>query len=322
VTDTDPLAVVAGSASGALGASVARTLGSSPVPLATARFPDGELDVALGAPVRGRRLYVIQSLRPPMGEHLLELALIADAAWRGGAAAVTAIIPYLGYARQDRRSSEGAPVGAAAVARLLGSCRLDRVVAVDLHSPPIEGYFACPVENVSAEPLLAEAARALAAGSDVPGVVVAPDLGAAKLARRYARRLGLPLAVVHKARIDARAVAAEQLVGDVRDRRALIVDDLISTGRTIAAAASAAIAAGARPEVVVAATHGVLVPGWDAVLGALEVEALFVTDSLEHGEGGGAGRAALTRLPLAPLLSEVIRRLDEGRPLSDLLART
>ena len=281
------------------------------------RMPDGELQVRIASSVRGRRVYVVQTLGRPVGERLLELGLLADAARRAGAFSVTAVVPYLGYARQDRRGGEGEPLGGALVARLLSACAIDRVVTVDLHTAALEGFFGVPVEHLTAEPLLARTLEPLV-GTD--SVVVSPDLGAVKLARRYAQRLELPLAVVHKTRSGPSEVAAERLVGEVRGLRPVIVDDMISTGGTIAAARGAVLAAGARPDILVAATHGVFAPGWRSVLGHPDIHHILVTDSLESPDETDDPR--LGRVPLAPLLADAIRLLHADAPLADLLART
>ena len=280
-------------------------------------LPDGEMRLSLGDSVRGRAAYLVQSLCSPVGERLLELGLLADAARRAGAATITAVVPYLGYSRQERRSAEGQPLAAAVVAGMLSSCAIDRLVAVDLHAPSLEGFFGFPVEHLTAEPVLAAAIRPLI-GRD--GVVVAPDMGAVKLARRYAQRLDLPLAVVHKIRTSPSAVAVERLVGDVRGRRPVIVDDMISTGATIAAAREALLDAGAVPEIILAATHGVLAAGWQRNLAHPSIRHLLLTTSLEPPEDPEDER--IQRVSLSPLLAEAIRRLHEGAPLHDLLAQT
>jgi ribose-phosphate pyrophosphokinase len=280
------------------------------------RLPDSEVLVALAKPMRGRRGYVVQSLGAPVGERMLELALIADAAKRAGAEELVAIIPYLGYARHDRRKREDEALGAAVVARLVSSCGFSRVVTLDLHAPAVEGFFTCPLDNLSAEPMLAEALRSFAN----EGVIVAPDLGAAKLARRYAARLGLPLAVVHKSRIGPSQVLAHEIVGEVRGLRPIIVDDMISTGATIVAALDAVVAAGAIPEVIVAATHGVFAPGSEALLASRPIQRLLVTDST--GPGAPSRIVGCERLSLAPLIADAVTRLSEQRSLSGLLAES
>ena len=173
------------------------------------------------------------------------------------------------------------------------------------------------MEHLTAEPVLAAAIRPLV-GRD--GVIVAPDLGAAKLARRYAQRLDLPMAVVHKIRTSPTEVAAERLVGEVRGRRPVIVDDMISTGATIAAAREAVLLAGALPEIIVAATHGVCAPGWQRALAHPAIRHLLMTNTLELTEELDDER--IRRVSVVPVLAEAIRRLHEDAPLGDLLAQT
>ena len=199
------------------------------------RFPDGECHVRVLESVRGQDVYFVVSTGPPVEANLVELLLLSDACRRAGAARLTAVIPYFGYARQDRRASGRESVGARLIADLLEAGGLDRVVTIDLHSPALEGFFSLPIEHLTAVPLLAEALGHSGVGAN--GVVVAPDLGAARLADRYAKLLELPVAIVHKTRISGREVAVHGVSGDVEGRQPLIVDDMISTGGTIEAAA-------------------------------------------------------------------------------------
>jgi ribose-phosphate pyrophosphokinase len=311
-----PPAILLGNCPPELATGLAARLATKPSRVQAERFPDGELRIALESTVRGQRVFLVHSLGAPTGEHLLELALTADAANRAGALEVIAIIPYLGYARQDRRPHEGEPLGAAVVANLLAGCRIQRVVTVDIHTAPVEGFFSCPVENLSAEPLLAHALRPHVENA----VVVSPDLGAVKLARRYAVRLGLPLAVVHKTRIGPRDVTANQVTGDVRGRRPIIVDDMISTGATIVAALDAVVAAGATGDAVVAATHGVFAPGAAGLLASKQIRKIIVTDSVEPFAAHEDVRAE--RVSLAELIADAISCLVEQRSLEALLAVT
>lgn len=298
-----------------LSVAIGKALAMETTPLLLERFPDGELHVAVSSSVRGRPIALLQSLGPPIGDSMMTMALAADAIHRAGATSLAGIVPYLAYARQDRRHAEGESLGAAVIAALFAACRFDRLVMVDVHTPAIEGFFACPVEHLTAEPLLAQAIAPLA-GAD--GVVVAPDLGAAKLARRHARRLGLPLAIVHKTRLNPREVSTGEVVGDVRNRRPIVVDDMISTGTTVAAAVDALLDRGALPDVVVAATHGVFAPGWQAALASDAIRHVVVTDSVP-GVAADAVDARVQRVSLAPLLAEAIRALDLGLPLGALL---
>jgi ribose-phosphate pyrophosphokinase len=310
-------AIVIGSGCPALGATLRSARGVFVVETAAIeRFPDGESHVSIRQVARTRRVYLLQSLGAPVGDRLLELGLLADAAHRAGADELVAVVPYLGYARHDRRTKEGEPLGAAVMGRLLSACRFDRVVTVDLHGASLEGFFSCPVENLTAESLLTDALRPFA--SD--GVVVAPDLGAAKLAHRYARRLDLPVAIVHKARLGAREVVAHEVVGEVRGRRPIVVDDMISTGHTVAAALGAVIGRGAVPDAIVAATHGVFAPGVEQVLAQNPIRALFVTDSTEPI--ASVANIRVERVSLAPTVLDVLGRLQEGRSIQEFLAQS
>jgi ribose-phosphate pyrophosphokinase len=308
------LSIVAGSASSALAEAVAGALRVGLVKRTVERFPDAELHVELEEGVRGRDLYLLQSTSPPAEAALLELLLLADACRRSGAERLTAVIPYFGYARQDRRAHGREAVGARVAADLVQSGGFARVVCLDLHAPALEGFFAVPVEHLTAVPLLAGVLRGTFADD---GIVVAPDLGAAKLADRYASLLDLPVAIVHKVRLSGAEVAVRQVTGDVRGRRPIFVDDMITTGGTIDAAARALLAAGCRPEMAVAATHGVLVGPAAARLDALPIQRVVVTDSV----AGAARRPrGFETTSVAGLLAEAIARLHRGGSLLGLAA--
>lgn len=304
--------VLAGSRSAALGAAVAAPLGVALGDVAVARFPDGELHVEVGEPVRGRCVYVVQSTGAPVGEALLELLLVADACRRAGASRVVALVPYLGYARQDRRRRDGEALGIRVVADVLAAGGFERAVTIDLHAPATEGCFSVPLDHVSAIPQLAEAVRRAASG---PCVVVAPDAGAARMAEQYAHILGAPTALVQKYRRGAEDVEVAHVVGDVAGRRPILVDDIVSTGGTIEAALRAVLARGARPGAIVVATHLVPAAPGAARLAGLPIERVIATDSLP----APAAPLALERVSVGPLLAEVIARMEQGEGLGDLL---
>jgi ribose-phosphate pyrophosphokinase len=306
--------VVPGSAHPALAAELARELECEVAPCRLERFPDGEPDVEIEATLRGQPVFVVQPLGPPVGDHLLELLLLADACRRAGSGSITAVVPYVGLARQDRVTKEGRPLGAKVLADALGLGGFSQVIAVDLHSPVVASCFEAPVAHLTAVPVLAAALRARVREESI---MVAPDLGAVRLAEAYARSLRLPLAVVSKARVSPLEVAVRSVVGDVRGKRPIVVDDMISTGSTVEAAVAAALAQGARPEVVVAATHGVFGEALGARLDRPEVLRVVVTDSLK---GAAGSPARLEVVPLAPLLAEAVRRILGGRGLDELLA--
>jgi ribose-phosphate pyrophosphokinase len=302
------LHLLAGTANVPLAEAVARGLGVRPGTCVLEHFPDGEMQVRVPEDVRGGDVYVLQPTGPPVGEHLLELLLLADACRRAGAERTTAVVPYLGYARQDRRTHAGEPLGARLIATLLEAGGLARMVAIDLHTPSIEGCFAIPLEHRSAVDLLAEAIRP---GVGAEAVIVSPDLGAVRLAERYAARLRLPTAIVHKTRLSGAEVSVRGLVGDVRGRRPIVVDDMISTGGTVAAAIGAVLDAGALPDVTVAVSHALLVGPGVQRLAPLPIRRLVATDSVGLDTPAGL---AVERVTSAPLLADVVHRLHGTRP--------
>lgn len=295
--------LLAGSSHPALAADLSRALGTPLARCTIERFPDGELDVDLEDGVSGAEVFVVQTLQAPVGEHLLELSLLADACYRCGAAAVTAVVPYLGYARQDRRDLGREPLGARVVADLLGASHLKRLVCLDLHSRAVEGCFPLPVEHASAIPALVEHLRTRL---PTDAVIVSPDLGAVKRAEAFARPLGLPVAVVHKQRLSGAEVMAHGVVGEVKGRHPVLVDDMISTGGTLAAAARAVLDAGAAGPVTVVASHGLFVGPANERLSKLPLARVVVSDSVPKPAGLSF---PLEQVPCAPVLAKVIQRI-------------
>lgn len=294
------LVLVSGTAHPGLADDIARIAGLSQVPVQIDRYPDGELTVRLLEPVRGRCAVIVQPLGPPVDAHLVELLALADACRRAAAARIVAVVPYLGYARGDRRHGRREPIMASLVARLIDTAGVTHLVAVDLHAPQIEGFYRIPVDDLSPFATLVEAVRD---GLAPDAVVVSPDLGRLAFATRVADELHTDVAVVHKRRLDGAETQAVQVIGDVRDRPCLIVDDMITTGSTIASSVQALLRAGARPDVVVAATHGLFVRGADERLRLPAIRAVYVTDTLPQSDGN---RSVVS---IAPLIAGAVRRL-------------
>jgi len=300
--------VLAGSAHPALARAVARELGQALGGCAFERFPDGEIHVEVDAPaIEGRDVFVVQPTSKVASDHLLELLLVADACRRAGAASISAVVPYFGYARQDRRKHDGEALGARVVAQLLGTARFERIVTVDPHSDVVEASLDVPFVRLSAVPLLA---RALEEHAGRDAVVVAPDLGAVRLAREYAGLLRLPLAVVHKVRKTGTDVSVERISGEVRGLYPILVDDMIATGATIVAAAHALHDAGSKREMTVAATHAVLAPHAIDRLRAAGLRRLLVTDTIALPEV----EAETSVISVAPLLAGCIGRTARRGP--------
>jgi ribose-phosphate pyrophosphokinase len=303
--------VVPGTANRPLAVAVSVALGSEVAACEVERFPDGE-QRPLVAELRGDDVYVLQPTGPPVNEHLVELLLLVDACRRAGADRLTAVVPYFGYARQDRRGRTGEAVGARVVADALAAVGVDRLVVVDPHTVALEAMCAMPVEMLTAVPVLAAALGRIVSGSTM---AVAPDLGAVKLAERYATLLGRrPVAAVRKTRTSGETVEAHDLVGDVTDRTVVIIDDMISTGATIEAAIAVVLAHGGTEDITVAATHGLLVGGAVPRMTAAGARRVLVTDTLEVPR-----LASVEVCSIAPLLADAIRRLHDNEPLDDLL---
>lgn len=293
----------AGSANPALASAIAADLGVRPGASAVERFPDGETAVRLDETVRGRDVFLVQPTAPPVNDHLVELLAFVDACRRSAAGRITAVVPYFGYARSDKRHARREPITASLVARLFQAAGVDHVVTLDLHADQIEGFFQIPVENLTAVPTLCRALR-----DQLPAdiVVVSPDAGRVKMASDYAQRLNTSVVVLHKRRASGTETAVTHVVGDVAGRPCLIIDDMISTGGTIARAIDALLAAGARPEITVAATHGLFVGEARHRLDHKAVRSVVVTDTVAAADKAWP---RLQSVSVAPLLAEAIRQL-------------
>jgi ribose-phosphate pyrophosphokinase len=294
-----------GRANARLAAAIARDLGVAVGRCSIDRFADGETSVRLEESVTGRDVVLVQPTSPPVNDHLVELLALADACRRGVAARITAVIPYYGYARSDKRHNELEPIMARVVADLLQSVGISHLVTMDLHTDQIEGFFRVPVDSLTALESLCAAVR-----PQLPPdfVVVAPDAGRATLAARYAQCLGAEVVVLHKRRT-REGVEMVRVVGDVAGRACLLIDDMISTGGTIAQAAKVLVEKGARPGIVVAATHGLFIGPARERLDDPAVKAVFVTDTIAPSV---AGWDKLRVVPVGDVFAAAVRRYIEG----------
>jgi ribose-phosphate pyrophosphokinase len=302
----------AGSANPKLAAAIAAELGVQPGACAVERFPDGETAVRLDEPVRGREVFLVQPTAPPVNDHLVELLAFADACRRSAAGRITAVVPYFGYARSDKRHGRREPITASLVARLMEAAGVDHVLTLDLHADQIEGFFQIPVDSLTAVPTLC---RALGERLLPDAVVVSPDTGRVKMATDYAHRLGTSVVVLHKRRTSGTETSVTHVVGDVAGRACLIIDDMISTGGTIARAVEALLAAGARPEITVAATHGLFVGDARTTLAHDAIREVVVTDTVAVADRSWPRSRNIS---VAPLLAAAIRRLRADGSLGDL----
>ena len=310
----DEIKIFTGSANRPLADAIGRYID---VPLGQAeigRFSDGEVQVEITENVRGGDVFVIQSICTPGNDHLMELLLMLDAFKRASARRITAVVPYYGYARQDRKVAPRVPISAKLVADLITTAGASRVLTVDLHAGQIQGFFDVPVDNVYATPVLLEYLRGRIGRREV--TVISPDAGGVERARAFAKRLDANLAIIDKRRARPNEVAEMQIIGEVDGRVAVIVDDMVDTAGTLAAAAEAVRGAGA-PLVLACATHPVLSGKAIPRLAQSSIDELIVTDTIPL-RPEATKLAKLHVLSVAPLLGEAIRRTHEEASISSL----
>jgi ribose-phosphate pyrophosphokinase len=278
------------------------------------RFPDMEVFVEILENVRGEDVFVVQSTSFPANDHLMELLVCLDALKRGSARRVTAVIPYYGYARQDRKSGPRTPISAKLVANMITAAGADRVLTLDLHAGQIQGFFDIPTDNLYAAPVLVKDILDHHARHDL--IIVSPDVGGVVRARHVARRVDADLAIIDKRRERAGVSEVVNIIGDVAGRRCILVDDIVDSAGTLCNAASALVESGASA-VYAYTTHGVLSGGAVARVVNSPIESLVMTDSIMATE---AVREAnnIRQISIAPLMAEAIRRISEERSVSSL----
>jgi ribose-phosphate pyrophosphokinase len=306
--------IVACNSNRPLAEAVAATLG---LPLTTAsirRFADMEVFVEIHENVRGEDVFVIQSTSYPANDNLMELLITLDALRRASARRITAVIPYFGYARQDRKSGSRTPISAKLVANLITAAGANRVLTMDLHAAQIQGFFDIPVDNLFAAPLFARDIQDRYAGRDL--MVVSPDVGGVVRARALASRLNAELAIIDKRRERAGVSEVMNVIGDVEDRHCILVDDIVDSGGTLCNAAAALLKNGAAGASVYV-THGVLSGGAVARVSASPIEMMTVTDSIQATEAVRIS-ANIRQLTIAPLLAEAMRRISDESSVSSL----
>jgi ribose-phosphate pyrophosphokinase len=300
-----------GNAHPQLAQAIAGRLGCVLGDAAVSQFEDGEVQIRINENIRGLDVFIIQPTLPP-ATHMLELLIMLDAVRRASVRRVTAVVPYFGYARQDRKDMPRVPITAKLMANLITAAGADRVLTMDLHSPQIQGFFDIPFDHLYAAPVIVEhfAKKKI---SDL--VVVAPDIGSVKMARAYAKRLSAELALVDKRRPRPDAVEVMNVIGDVDGKNVVIFDDMVTTARTLTEAALALREQGAR-QVYAGVTHGVLVPGAMERIEASSISELVITDTVPQPPMRDGSRVQV--LSVAGILAEAIRRIHEERSLSSL----
>jgi ribose-phosphate pyrophosphokinase len=275
------------------------------------RFPDGEIDMKNMEDVRGADVYVIQPTCPPVNENLMELLIMVDCLRRASAERITAVIPYFGYARQDRKAEGRVPISAKLVANVITAAGVSRALAVDLHAAQLQGFFDIPMDHLYAAPVLVDYFRRL----DLKDLtIVSPDVGGIKMARAYAKRLNADLAIVDKRRSGPTEIEAMHVIGEVKDRNVILVDDMISTATSITEAAKVCRKKGAK-DIYICGTHAVLAGKAVEKLQKAPVKEVVVTDTIPL-DGKEFGN--LRVLSIANLLGEAIRRIHHSESVSSL----
>ena len=310
------IGIYCGSATPELARLVAERLGRPLGRRDVDHFADGECHVKIQESVRRRDIYIVQSTCTPVNEHLMELLVMIDAFRRASAKRITAVIPYYGYSRQEKKSTGREPITAKLVANLLTTAGVNRVVTIDLHAPAIQGFFDIEMIHMTAIPLLVNHVRAHIDAQN--SVLVTPDTGRVKVAEMYANMLNVPLVVMHKRRSGERGEGVEVsvVVGSVEGKRPIIVDDIVATGSTIITCAKALLDAGALPNMMVIVTHGVFGPTAEERLAMPEIAQIVVTDTIPIHTPSLMQKMVV--ISVADLLAEAMRRLHQGRSISEL----
>jgi len=276
-------------------------------------FADGEIYLQIQENVRGADVFVVQPTCKPVDRNLMELLLMTDALKRASADRITAVLPYYGYARQDRKDKPRVPISAKLVAKLLEKAGADRILTMDLHAAQIQGFFDIPVDHLFAMPVMIEYLRPL----QTPGtIVVSPDAGGVERARAFAKRMNVPLAIIDKRRDDVNVAEVMHIIGEVEERDCLIIDDLIDTGGTLVKSAEALLKAGAA-SVMAVATHAVLSPPSVERIGGSRIREVVLSNSIPLSEEGRRCEKIRT-LSVAPLLARAIQSIHEETSVSSL----
>ena len=306
--------IISGNSNRPLAEAIGSYLAIGPAKAVVKRFADMEVFVEIQENVRGEDVFVVQSTSFPANDHLMELLIVIDALKRSSARRVTAVIPYFGYARQDRKAGPRTPISAKLVAHLISRAGADRVLTLDLHAAQIQGFFDIPVDNLFAGPVFV---RDIKEHYDVSNTVaVSPDVGGVVRARALAKRLGTALAIVDKRRERAGESEVMNIIGEVAGKSCILIDDIVDSGGTLANAADALMAKGAK-DVTAYITHGVLSGGAVSRITASKLKNLVITDSIQPTEAVRVARN-IRVIPVAPLIGEAIGRTAREESVSSL----
>jgi ribose-phosphate pyrophosphokinase len=308
--------IFAGNSNRPLAVAIASALDRPLAQATVGRFSDGEIQVEIGENVRGLDTFIVQSTSPDANTNLMELLIMADALKRASAGSITAVIPYYGYARQDRKSAPRVPITAKLIADLIEAAGVTRVVSMDMHAGQIQGFFNIPFDHLYAAPVLLEHMRKRFDGDAQNVVIVSPDAGGVERARAYSKRLGSTLGIVDKRRTKPNVAEIMNVIGEVHGKIAVLLDDMIDTAGTLTQAANALVDKGAT-RVFAYATHAVLSGPAVERITKSPIEEVVVTDSIPFGPAAAAC-PKIRSLSVANLLAEAIRRIHSADSLSSL----
>jgi ribose-phosphate pyrophosphokinase len=306
------LKIFSGTANPELAKNIAKSLKVPLGDIMVTRFSEGEIRVKINEDVRGRDIFIIQPTCPPVNDNVMELLIMLDAFWRASARRVTAVLPYYGYARQDRKDQPRVPITAKLIANIVTEAGADRALTMDLHAQQIQGFFDIPVDHLYAFPVIANYFRKKKLKNLT---VVSPDVGGIKMARAYAKGLNADLAIVDKRRSGPNEVEAMNLIGEVRGKTVLVPDDMIATGGSLVEAVNALVKFGAK-DIYASCTHAVLSGNAMEKLEKSVLKEVVVTDTIPIPREKRIGK--ITVLPVAPLFGEAIMRIHNEESISSL----
>ncbi len=308
--------IFACSSNKALAENIAKDLGLSLGNAEMGVFSDGEISCTINESVRGSDVFVVQSTSSPVNDNLMELLILIDALRRASASSITAVMPYFGYARQDRKAKSRDPISAKLVANLLTTAGADRVLTMDLHSPQIQGFFDIPLDNLQGVSILAPYFKTRFAGLEDGLVCLSPDVGSVARVRNFASRIGVGFAIIDKRRQRANVCEVMNIIGDVKNKTVIIVDDMVDTAGTLCNAAKAVIETGGAAEVYACASHGVLSGPAIERIEASPIKELILLDTIDLPEEKRIDKIKL--LPTHGIFSQAIDRVFNDKPLSIL----
>jgi len=301
-----------------LAENVAKALGLPVGKSEVTSFSDGEISVSILESVRGSDVFLIQSTSAPVNKHIMELLIMLDAFKRASAGRITAVVPYFGYARQDRKAKARDPISAKLVADLITCAGADRLLTVDLHAPQIQGFFDIPVDHLLGVPLLVPYYTDKFKSCKADVVVVSPDLGSVARARKFAEKFDVPLAIIDKRRQKANVSEVMNIIGDVKGKKAIIVDDMVDTAGTLCHCAEALVSAGGATEVYACATHAVLSGPAIERIEQSPIRELIVLDTIPIPKEKESAKICV--IPIAGTIAEAIERIYTDKPVSPLFA--